>query len=90
MMLIEWQSALYHVDRLPGTNSFSFMWAVPNMIPLPPATLHKMWQAIKPFDFESTFGGFETWVQLLGRLDLNHADHIAVSSLSYHLRLMFS
>lgn len=34
------------------------MWAVPNMIPLPPDTLHKMWQAIKPYDFDSTHGAF--------------------------------
>jgi hypothetical protein len=52
------QSALYHKDRLPGTTSYAFMWAVPNMIPLPPAILHQMWQAIKPFDFEATHGGF--------------------------------
>ncbi|TKA28217.1 hypothetical protein B0A50_04189 [Salinomyces thailandicus] len=51
-------SALFHVDRLPGTTSYAFMWAVPNMIPLPPSELHKMWQAIKPFDFESTHGAF--------------------------------
>ncbi|KAK5124148.1 hypothetical protein LTR85_001851 [Meristemomyces frigidus] len=51
-------SALYHVDRMPGTTSYAFMWAVPNMIPLPPAELHKMWQAIKPFEFESTHGAF--------------------------------
>jgi len=52
------QSALYHVDRLPGTTSFAFMWAVPNMIPLPPAELHKMWRALRPYDFESTHGAF--------------------------------
>ncbi|TKA83755.1 hypothetical protein B0A55_00065 [Friedmanniomyces simplex] len=51
-------SALYHVDRLPGTTSYAFMWAVPNMIPLPPAELHKMWQAIKPYNFHSTHGAF--------------------------------
>jgi len=34
------------------------MWAVPNMIPLPPDELHQMWQRIKPFEFESTHGAF--------------------------------
>lgn len=34
------------------------MWAVPNMIPLPPSELHKMWQATKPWNFESTHGAF--------------------------------
>jgi len=28
------------------------------MIPLPPAELHKMWQAIRPYGFESTHGAF--------------------------------
>ncbi|KAK5112488.1 hypothetical protein LTR62_004245 [Meristemomyces frigidus] len=51
-------SALYHVDRLPGTTSYAFMWAVPNMIPLPPDELHRMWRAIAPFEFESTHGAF--------------------------------
>lgn len=32
-------SGLYHVDRLPGTSSFSFMWSYPNYVGyvLPPA-----------------------------------------------------
>lgn len=28
------------------------------MIPLPPAELHKMWLALRPFEFESTHGAF--------------------------------
>lgn len=28
------------------------------MIPLPPAELHKMWQAFQPLEFESTHGAF--------------------------------
>jgi len=53
-----WQSALYHVDRPPGTTSYAFMWSIPNMIPLPPSEMYKMWQALKPFDFGSTHGAF--------------------------------
>lgn len=52
------QSALYHVDRPPGTTSFAFMWSIPNMIPLPPSELLKMWHALRPFEFECTFGAF--------------------------------
>ncbi|KAF2875016.1 hypothetical protein BDV95DRAFT_616229 [Massariosphaeria phaeospora] len=51
-------SGFYHKDRLPGTTSFSFMWSYPNMIPLPPAKVHRIWQALKPFAFETTYGGF--------------------------------
>lgn len=28
------------------------------MIPLPPSELRKMWEAMRPFDFESTHGAF--------------------------------
>ena len=34
------------------------MWSIPNMIPLPPGELHKMWGVIKQLDFESTHGAF--------------------------------
>ncbi|CAK4034106.1 Hypothetical predicted protein [Lecanosticta acicola] len=56
--LVTVPSALYHVDRPPGTTSFAFMWSIPNMIPLPPKELYKMWQALKPLDFASTHGAF--------------------------------
>ena len=52
------KSALYHVDRLPGTTSYAFMWSIPNMIPLPPSKIHGIWRALKPFSFEATYGGF--------------------------------
>ena len=52
------KSALYHVDRLPGTTSYAFMWSIPNMIPLPPSEIHRIWRALKPFSFEATYGGF--------------------------------
>ncbi|KAF2707780.1 hypothetical protein K504DRAFT_483099 [Pleomassaria siparia CBS 279.74] len=51
-------SGFYHKDRLPGTTSYSFMWSYPNMIPLPPPKIHGIWKALKPFDFEASFGGF--------------------------------
>lgn len=34
------------------------MWAYPNMIPLPPNKVHGIWKALKPFEFDSTYGGF--------------------------------
>lgn len=51
-------SGFYHKDRLPGTTSFSFMWAYPNMIPLPPSKVLGIWRSIKGYEFESTYGGF--------------------------------
>lgn len=44
------------------------MWAYPNMIPLTPAAIHGIWKAIKPFEFDSTYGGFSG--QNLSRKDL--------------------
>ncbi|KAB8229611.1 metallo-beta-lactamase family protein [Aspergillus alliaceus] len=51
-------SGLYHIDRLPGTASFTFMWSYPNYIPLPPDDIHGIWKAIKDIDFEDTHGAF--------------------------------
>ncbi|XPS93240.1 hypothetical protein M3J09_002602 [Ascochyta lentis] len=42
----------------PKTTAFSFMWSYPNMIPLPPSKIHGIWKALKPFDFDTTYGGF--------------------------------
>lgn len=38
------------------------------MIPLPPSKVHGIWKAIKPFDFDTTYGGFAG--QNVSRLDL--------------------
>lgn len=35
-----------------------FEWSIPNMIPLPPDAINNIWQAIKPFDFDTTHGAF--------------------------------
>ncbi|KAJ4287930.1 hypothetical protein N0V90_011945 [Kalmusia sp. IMI 367209] len=51
-------SGFYQKDRLPGTTTFSFMWAYPNMIPLPPSAVYGIWKALKPYAFDSTYGGF--------------------------------
>lgn len=34
------------------------MWSIPNMIPLPPAEMLRMWRALEPFDFHQTHGAF--------------------------------
>lgn len=58
VLLIRSQSGMYHVDRPPGTISFTFMWSIPNMIPLPPSEVLGIWKSIKPFEFDTTFGAF--------------------------------
>ncbi|KAL0636321.1 hypothetical protein Q9L58_004668 [Maublancomyces gigas] len=56
--LVTVPSALYHVDRPKGTTSYSFMWSIPNMIPLPPADIVKIWKSLRPYSFTSTHGAF--------------------------------
>ncbi|KAH0609193.1 uncharacterized protein H6S33_001421 [Morchella sextelata] len=51
-------SALYHVDRLPGTATYSFMWSIPNMIPLPPSKIMKIIKRLEGYQYKSTFGAF--------------------------------
>ncbi|KAG8525331.1 uncharacterized protein KY384_008975 [Bacidia gigantensis] len=38
--------------------TYSFMWSIPNMIPLPPKSIKQIWDALKDLDFESTHGAF--------------------------------
>lgn len=45
-------------ERPRGLNSFSFMWSYPNMIPLPPNELERMWAILKNYEFSSTHGAF--------------------------------
>ncbi|KAI0178994.1 beta-lactamase-like protein [Hypoxylon sp. FL1284] len=39
-------------------NSYSFMWSIPNMIPLDPDTMQRMWNILKKYEFSSTHGAF--------------------------------
>ena len=42
-------------------NSYAFMWSIPNMIPLAPDSMQKMWEAVKRFEFTATHGLFPGW-----------------------------
>ena len=44
--------------RPRGMNSYSFMWSIPNMIPLTPEEVQGMWDVLKGHEFESTHGAF--------------------------------
>jgi hypothetical protein len=56
--LVTVPSALYAKNRPAGTTSFAFMWSIPNMIPLPPGEMQKMWKALEGWEFGSTHGAF--------------------------------
>lgn len=34
------------------------MWSIPNMIPLAPSEIYKIWLALRRHEFESTYGAF--------------------------------
>jgi hypothetical protein len=55
----------WHVDaagaareKPPGLNTFSFLWSIPNQIPLGVRELARMWDIIKRYEFTSTHGAF--------------------------------
>ncbi|KAL7793825.1 beta-lactamase-like protein [Trichoderma ceciliae] len=46
----------------PGLNSFSFLWSIPNYVPLSADEIHRMWKILKRYEFKAThglFGGFD-------------------------------
>ncbi|KAL7813596.1 beta-lactamase-like protein [Trichoderma aethiopicum] len=43
-------------EKPPGLNSFSFMWSIPNYIPLSADEIHRMWGILKAYEFRSTHG----------------------------------
>ncbi|RKU48329.1 hypothetical protein DL546_008381 [Coniochaeta pulveracea] len=45
-------------NKPPGLNSFSFMWSIPNMIPLNTEEIVHMWDVLKNYDFRSSHGAF--------------------------------
>ncbi|CAJ0538879.1 Ff.00g067730.m01.CDS01 [Fusarium sp. VM40] len=45
-------------SRPEGLNSFSFLWSIPNFIPLGVEDMVRMWKALRDVDFTATHGGF--------------------------------
>lgn len=61
--------SLFHADTIasmadahspdpgrPGHLSYTFMWSYPNMIPLSPDEVHRIWLSVKVFEIEATYG----------------------------------
>ncbi|KXX74478.1 Uncharacterized protein YmaE [Madurella mycetomatis] len=48
-------------ERPRGTNTFCFMWSIPNMIPLSPDEIARMWGILKNYDMRSAHGLFVGW-----------------------------
>lgn len=45
-------------SKPPGLNSFSFLYSIPNFIPLGLDEMARMWGILKSHDFRATYGGF--------------------------------
>lgn len=45
-------------ERPEGVNTFSFLWSIPNMIPLSADEIMRMWNILKNYDFTSAHGLF--------------------------------
>jgi hypothetical protein len=45
-------------ERPKGVNTFSFLWSIPNMIPLSADEIARMWGILKNYDFKSAHGLF--------------------------------
>lgn len=45
-------------EKPKGHNSFSFLWSIPNYIPLNADEIARMWGILNQYDFESTHGAF--------------------------------
>lgn len=71
-LVLHWENLLFVADTLlmvrsalnpdpakPGVASYSFMWSIPNWIPLDPNKIMQIWRAIQPYDFRATFGVFK-------------------------------
>ena len=57
-ILTRFKSAYTPHPRPQGQTTYAFQWSIPNMIPLPPSEIFKIWQAIRLFDFDTTHGAF--------------------------------
>ncbi|KAF4977205.1 hypothetical protein FZEAL_6233 [Fusarium zealandicum] len=46
-------------EKPPGLSSFSFLYSIPNSIPLGVDEMASMWRVLRGYEFRATYGGFE-------------------------------
>ncbi|RMD40052.1 hypothetical protein DV735_g5089, partial [Chaetothyriales sp. CBS 134920] len=44
----------HHVPQ--QTQTYAFLWSIPNYIPLPPNDILRIWRRLKPLEFKATYG----------------------------------
>ena len=45
----------------PGQLTYMFLWSIPNMIPLSPDEILRIWRVLKQWDFQATYGVMAKW-----------------------------
>lgn len=55
------QSARNPDPAKPGQITYMFLWSIPNMIPLSPDEVLRIWRILKPWDFAATYGVMAKW-----------------------------
>ncbi|ETN43273.1 uncharacterized protein HMPREF1541_02432 [Cyphellophora europaea CBS 101466] len=45
----------------PGQITYMFLWSIPNMIPLKPDEILRIWRVLKVWDFKATYGVMAKW-----------------------------
>ncbi len=48
-------------ERPKGVNTFSFLWSIPNMIPLSADEILRMWKILQNYQFKAAHGLFPGW-----------------------------
>ena len=48
-------------ERPKGVNTFSFLWSIPNMIPLSADEILRMWKILRNYHFKAAHGLFPGW-----------------------------
>jgi hypothetical protein len=70
-------------SRPPNVNSYSFLWSIPNAVPLPAAEIERMWGILKNYDFRSTHGHFPKL-----DIELPHVKERVLDSMKIQVRAM--
>ena len=71
-LFLHWENILFNADSFftapsgtdpvpgkPGKITFTFFWSIPNRIPMHPDDILKIWQLLKPLDFDYCMGAFK-------------------------------
>jgi hypothetical protein len=81
----------------PGQVTYMFLWSIPNMIPLSPSEVLRIWTVLKPWDFKATYGVMAKWSNVFEKKEhrrslkerLLDSAQIAVRAMGYEEHAIF-